>query len=300
MNRLWLESLSFAQKQRLQFIEAMLIWDGSVQRSDVCKVFDVTPNHLTRDIKRYRTYLKEALEYDVESRAYRPGRKFSPLLASGSADEYLTLLQAYCTSQSASVIPAMGLVAHAETMPSPNGTIEPEVLRQVMHALRGSTGVRVSYQSFSAPEPSTRIIWPHTLVYTGERWHLRGFDAKRQGFRDFVLSRCSAATSCVEQCPVAPTEDRDWHESQTVEIVAAPHLSTGQRRMIAIEFGMVPDKEGIPVWSRDIRKCLIGYFLTRYRLERGGSLANKPSIGQHPYLALRDPGLADVFQFSAE
>lgn len=296
----WLDSLSFAQKQRLQFIEAMLIWDGSVQRRDVCEVFDVTPNHLTRDIKRYRTYHKDALEYDVESRAYRQGRMFKPLLASGSAEEYLALLQAYSASQSSSVVPAMGYVAHAETVPTLIGVIEPDVLRFIMHALRYETGLSIIYQSFTDPNPVARTIWPHTLVYTGERWHARAYDDRRQAFRDFVLSRCGNATRNSAPRPVVDTDDLLWREFETVEVVPASRLSPTQRAAIAKEFGMTEDATGAFVWSQPIRKSLVGYFLTRYRLEYGGSYGADTRSGQHPYLALRNPYLADSYRFASE
>jgi hypothetical protein len=296
----WLDALSFAQKQRLQFIEAMLIWDGSVQRGDVCKVFDVTPNHLTRDIRRYRTCHKDALEYDVESRAYRRGRRFKPLLASGSPEEYLALLQAHCASRTTSVLPAMGYVAHAESVPAPTGVIEPEVLRLVMHALRNETNVGITYQSLREPNPIRRTIWPHILVYTGERWHVRAYDGDRQAFRDFVLSRCTEAASTQASASVDIPEDCEWRDFERIEIVPAPRLSGTQKTVIAKEFGMDDDGTGQLVWSHPIRKCLVGYFLTRYRLEYGGSYGPRAKSGQHPYLALRSPELANVYRFADE
>lgn len=299
MTKNWLESLSFAQKQRLQFIEAMLIWDGSVQRADVCKVFDVTPNHLTRDIKRYRTCHKDALEYDVERRAYKRGHRFSPLLASGSAEEYLALLQAYSISQCSAVLPAMGCITHAESIPSLRGNIEPDVLRLVMSAVRNATAVKLTYQSFSGANPGQRVLWPHTLVFTGERWHIRAFDDKRQAFRDFVLARCTKASGVEEKCPIASSLDAMWHERETVEVVPAPRLSATQQAVIAREFGMAGTET--KCWSMSLRKCLVGYFFTKYRLEHGGSPDPvKATTGQHPYLALRDLTLAEKYRFSED
>ncbi len=297
MHNDWIETLTFAQKQRLQFIEAMLIWDGTVQRGDVCKVFNVTPNHLTRDIKRYRTCHKDALEYDVEARAYRQGRKFKPLFASGSAEEYLTLLQAYCTSKSSSVLPAMGYVVHAESLPGPTGAIDSNVLRVVMRALHTETGVTIIYQSFSKSTPTARTIWPHTLVFTGDRWHVRAYDSKRKEFRDFVLTRCSSAVGSETPRPVSTTEDRMWNEKEKVEIIPASRLSSSQKEIIAKEFGMTVDASGEAAWSCQIRKSLIPYLLNHYRLERGGSTTSRPTPGQHPYLALRNPELAEKYGF---
>lgn len=34
-----------------------------------------------------------------------------------------------------------------------------------------------------------RLIAPHTLIYTGMRWHVRACCEKNRQYRDFVLSR---------------------------------------------------------------------------------------------------------------
>jgi len=299
MDIAWLEELSFAQRQRLQFIEARLIWDGSVRRGQVCEVFDVTPNHLSRDFRRYRHHHAHSLEYDVEKKAYTRGRNFKPLLASGSAEEYLSLLQAYSTSKSTAVVPAMGQVATAESITQPTGSIDPDVLRLVMLALREGRGLSLTYQSLNESDPVPRILWPHTLVFNGDRWHARAFDDRHQAFRDFVLARCIKAELHSSTAPMAATEDTRWHETETVDVVPASRLSDSQKTVVAKEFGMKVGDDGAFVWSAAIRKCLVGYFLYRHRLEHGGS-ANQQVSGQHPYLALKNPELAAVYRFGSD
>ena len=39
------------------------------------------------------------------------------------------------------------------------------------------------------PNVEIRLIAPHTLVYTGMRWHVRAYCEKNGQYRDFVLSR---------------------------------------------------------------------------------------------------------------
>jgi predicted DNA-binding transcriptional regulator YafY len=298
MNNDWITSLSFTQRQRLQFIEAMLIWDGSVQRNDVCKVFDITSNHLTRDIKRYRTHHADALEYDVEARAYKRGRKFKPLFASGSPEEYLALLQAYCVSHSSAVLPAIGTVSHTESMPTLSGIVDFDTLRHIVQALRHETGLTITYQSLSDPDPSKRTIWPHTLVYAGDRWHFRAYDSRRAEFRDFVLARCQHVATSTMKCPVQHSSDALWQDIEHLEIVPAPHLSTNQQVVIAKEFGMTSTSAGQHYLLVNLRKSLVGYFLLRHRLEYGGSHNNNTIAGQHPYLALKIPSLADRYRFT--
>ncbi len=296
----WIEQLSFAQRQRLKFIETLLIWDDAVQRQDVCRVFDVTPNHLTRDIKRYRSNHPGALEYDVEARAYRKGRKFSPLFASDSADDYLLLLQTYSLTGAEGAQLALGRVTSAVSLPQQTSGVSSKVLKTIMHALRSNTGVKVRYQSFSDPEPSERTLWPHTLVFDGNRWHVRAFDSRRQGFRDFVLARCLSAKPEKSLAPRAKEDDLLWNEEEMVVVIPSPRLSPSQQIVIVREYGMTSDGGEPPSWSVPLKKCLIGYFLNRYRLEFGGNIGTKPVVGQHPHLALRDLWIAKVYGFIEE
>lgn len=296
----WIDQLSFAQRQRLRFIETLLIWDDAVQRQDVCRVFDVTPNHLTRDIKRYRSNHPGALEYDVEARAYRKGRKFKPLFASDSADDYLLLLQTYSLSGEEEVQLALGRVTSALSLPQQAGSVSSKVLKTVMHALRTTTGVNVRYQSFSDPEPSERTLWPHTLVFDGNRWHVRAFDSRRQEFRDFVLARCLSAKPEQSLAPRSKEEDLQWNEEEEVVVIPSPQLSPSQQSVIAREYGMTSDGNEYPSWRVPLKKCLVGYFLNRYRLEFGGNIGAKAAAGQHPYLALRDLWIAKTYGFIVE
>lgn len=41
----------------------------------------------------------------------------------------------------------------------------------------------------ATPEAEIRLIAPHTLVYSGMRWHVRAYCDKNHDYRDFVLSR---------------------------------------------------------------------------------------------------------------
>lgn len=91
--RTQMETLPFAQRQRLQFLESIAQWEGVVRRQRVCEVFDVSANHVTKDFSLYRSLSPGNLEYDVSLRAYRPIARFKPLFSAGSAEEYLALLR---------------------------------------------------------------------------------------------------------------------------------------------------------------------------------------------------------------
>ena len=131
-----LDSLPYAQRQRLQFVESVAQWEGVVQRQRVCEVFDVSANHVTRDLSLYRSLSPGNLEYDVSRRAYRPTAKFRPLFALGSADEYLALLKLSLETQARAGIPTWAEGIPIMGLPMPQGAINGQVLRILTNALR--------------------------------------------------------------------------------------------------------------------------------------------------------------------
>lgn len=262
-----LQKLPYAQAQRLHFIESMVMWEGSVQRQRVSDVFRVSPNHITRDIHLYLKEFPRNLEYDVTVRAYRPGEKFKPAIASGRPEEYLALLQAYTQSGSTAVLPALGSVGlSVNVLPGPPCSYDRDVLSGVIQAVRAGRGLKISYHSLGQEKPVRRAVWPHALVSTGDRWHIRAYDDLRREFRDFVLQRIGHAELVPIASPINADADEAWHLKETLQVIPNPKLTELHRKLVAREYGMKKDGNGW-VWQEELRSCLIGYFAQRYRLD---------------------------------
>ena len=267
-----IDALPYAQRQRLQFVESMAQWEGIVQRQRICDAFSVTPNHVTRDLTLYRGLSPENLEYDVSLRAYRPSARFRPILSSGTPEEYLALLRLHLETGGMTGLPDWAEGMPTAGLPTPQGTVSGPMLRALSRALREGTGVAIQYQSLKSPDTTSRTIWPHHLVHVGTRWHVRAYDGKRERFADFVLSRISEAVSVPEASPRAPSQDRDWSNELTVEVVPNPKFSPAQRAVIAMEYGMATVGRQ-SVWNARMRRALIPYFLDAYQLRRPGAKA---------------------------
>ena len=67
--------------------------------------------------------------------------------------------------------------------------MHPDVIRPLVQAAREQKRVEGDYVSLNNPNRGDRIITPHTLVFTGVRWHVRVFFEKNMDYRDLVLSR---------------------------------------------------------------------------------------------------------------
>lgn len=262
-----IDSLPFAQQQRLRFIESMVLWEGTVQRQRVCDVFRVNANHVTRDIQIYKKQFPKSLEYNPSVRAYEPGAKFSPQLASGDPGEYLALLHAYAESHSIAMLPVLGGDVHVvEALPSPRHAIDQQVLRCVVQATRHGKGVRVVYSSMKSDKPMPRTLWPHALVHAGMHWHIRAYDDLRNEFRNFAIHRIDDVSMVDTSSPTPVANDLEWHHKVLVEVIPNPKLNAHQQRVVAKEYGM-KEHGGLWLWSESIRQCLVGYFAVHYRLD---------------------------------
>lgn len=283
--------LSQGQRQRLQFIESRLIWEGAFRRSDICDTFELTLNHITREITAYRKAFKDNLVYDPETRAWRAGQAFAPAYASDAPEAYLTFLHAYALSGDRALMAAAGPPLPAQALPAVASKIERTVLKEIIGAIRRGTGLLVRYQSFTDPEPVERTLWPHAMAFAHDRWHLRAYDSRREKFGDFVLARIvkvrsvAAATS-----PLPPSADEDWQTHVTLDIVPTATLSASQTAAVVREFGMRRSGDAW-VWSVSLRRSLAPYFLQKHRLDLPTSAA------QHRRIALRDPALAKRYAF---
>jgi predicted DNA-binding transcriptional regulator YafY len=256
--------IPFAQAQRLRFIESVVLWEGAIQRQRVSEVFDVSPNHVSRDFLRYREAFPGNLEYDPSGKEYRAASRFQPKIASGKPEEYLALLRAHV--ESGLELPALGDAIAADVVPSPPVGVDRAVLRAVVRAIRRGEGLTVTYGSVREDRKTTRRLWPHALAYSGFRWHVRAYDATESMFRDFALARLEDPQPVAEASPAGEEGDIDWNTYDTIEVVPHARLSDSQRAIVAREFGMKRTPEGW-LWSQRLRKALIPYFLHRYRLD---------------------------------
>jgi hypothetical protein len=291
MAHIALPDINHAQRQRLVFIESVVLWEGIVGRPRVSNVFNVADNHITRYFALYRKAFPGNLDYDVSARAYRPGRQVRPRLTSGSAEEYLSLLRTHLESSSTAVVGSIGDNVDAATLPWPHAPMDRTILKEVTRALRQQHGLRIRYQSLSSPEPGDRDVWPHALVFAGIRWHVRVYDGKRGAFIDLNLQRFLSAKPLDAPSPKPPSADVDWREEVDIDILPAAKLTRTQQDIIAKEYGMREIGKA-RVWRVRLKRCLAPYFIRWLRLD----LSPDESFP----LVLRDQKVAKLFRFGEQ
>lgn len=247
----------WGQRQRIEFIEFRLRWEGRVNRSDLMKYFGISVPQASLDLSRYIEIAPENISYDRTQKAYFPSDDFVPVVTPPESSAYLDLLMVP-GSPPANFVgwrPPVGRVPH------PSRNVDASVLRSVLAAIRNRQKIEVTYQSMTRPKPTRRWISPHAIGYDGFRWHTRAYCHEHCSFRDFVFARILKIQR-VQASSIDSTGDSKWE--QTIDLVLAPNpkLTDGQRRAVALDYGM---KRGRIVLST--RRALAFYVLRQLGLD---------------------------------
>lgn len=223
---------------RYRYIETIALWEGRLTTRHLCDTFGIGRQQASKDINNYiREVGPENLLYDKYLKGYKPTGQFTPRVTLGLADEYLHLMAR--NNELLNVFESLSLnVANVQVLSVPVRDVKPEVLRPIMQAARQQKRLEVDYVSLNNPDREGRIIVPHTLVYTGLRWHVRAWCEKNQGYRDFVLSRFRDIPDIMDESAHGVEGDVQWNTSVSIRIVPDPRLSEDQQQVVAMDYGM--------------------------------------------------------------
>jgi len=247
---------------RYRVIEIIAMWEGRLTTNHLCNTFGIGRQQASKDINDYNTRVaKGNLVYDKILKGYVPADKFKPVVTTGTADEYLYLLNRNKTLSSA--FESLDLhYANTEVLSVPIRNIRPELLRPLVQAARTHKRVEVDYVSLTNPEAETRVIAPHTLVWTGMRWHVRAYCEKRKEFVDFVLSRFRGKPETMDDSPNHASDDKAWNRMVKIRIKPDSRLSKEQQQIIATDYGMTRNQLVV-----EVRGSLVPYALKLLQID---------------------------------
>lgn len=250
---------------RYRLIEIIALWEGRLTTNHLTRAFGIGRQQASKDINTYLGKAGDNLVYDKNLKGYKPGPGFRPLFTRGVADEYLQLLAAQ--NDLAESISELNIrLPNTEVIAPPARLIRPVVLQRVVRACREKLRLEIVYGSMANPEPETRVIQPHTLVYNGYRWHVRAWCEKNRDFRDFVLTRIHDLPELLTEQTRPVAADEGWNTPVEIELAADPRLSPAQRRLVAQDWGFGED-ERLRIATR---AALVAYHLQLFRLLPAG------------------------------
>lgn len=241
---------------RYRFIEVIALWEGRLTTRHLVDTFGIGRQQASKDINTYnREVGLDNLKYNKFIKGYEPSETFTPKVTRGESEEYLQLLAN--RSELHRTFSSIALpIGQTEILTPPLRPVAPEVLRPLLRAARDQQRIEVDYVSVNNPDREGRIIAPHTLVWTGLRWHVRGWCEKNRDYRDFVLSRFRGIPDILGPAEQSATADTEWNRIVTLRIVPDPRLTPAQQEVIAGDYGM--DNNHLLI---SVRARLVSYLL---------------------------------------
>ncbi len=256
---------------RYQLIEIMSLWEGRVITNHLIGAFGIGRQQASKDINMYLSLNPENLIYDKSARGYVPTKQFTPQFIQGSANEYLHLLnsnKALATVFENTNVPTY----YTEVLSVPNRVISPDILRPIINACREKLRLDITYCSMTSPDGEGRIISPHSIVFSGVRWHVRAYCEKHRDYRDFVINRIKSIDCEMGATIKDDKNDTNWHQLTDIEISPNPNLSSAQQALIERDYAMHN-----AILKLTLRCSLVQYALDQLQVYTGetAELANE-------------------------
>jgi len=249
--------------QRLRYIEVLAYYSGLVTRTDVARAFGISDAAATKDLNLYGQLAPDNLAYKHALFGFVPTPAFAPIVANLDPEAVLSMMSANVVSLGDTTSQPSLYGIPAESLPLPVRLPAKEVLAEVTRAIKGRTKCRIRYHSLTDRDSGDqRIFEPHSLVTTGLRWHVRGYNEDTFDFRDFVLSRITEATRLEQPAESSEQYDDDWVESATLVLSPHPNLPEQKRKNLALDYGSNADTIELTV-----RRALAGYLLQRLAVD---------------------------------
>ncbi|MCQ1059744.1 WYL domain-containing protein [Photobacterium sp. DNB23_23_1] len=251
-----LNAVGSAQRERLAFIDFALYFLGEVTRKDLIDRFAVGHAATTRDFALYKEIAPDNLKLDMRSKKYYKQPDFSPLFNLDLKKTLATISLGY----------GDGFSGHQDfpiQCESPTSLTVPRtpIMAALCEGIYRNKLLEIEYISTSSGK-SRRVIAPHSLVDSGNRWHVRSFDRKNEQFMDVVCNRVTSVTILDDE-PITDERieaDRQWQKY--IEVKLIPHPHQGNPEAIELDYEMKEGKLTI-----EVRAALAGYLLRKWEVD---------------------------------
>ena len=234
------KKLPAAQKERLEFVELLAYFNGTVSRDEIMNRFGISAASATNILSKYSRMAPENLSYNVHLKRYEIGKSFKPVFNTRILMERIPVY----------------------TMPQlykPVDNDEIERIALISRAIQRTQSLTITYASASSGRSSRQIV-PVAFADNWLRWHLRAYDRKREKYIDFAFRRI-LEVSPIEGDTIQehehPDNDKQWHSFIDLRIKAHPHNLADVQA-----FSM-----GTDIHSVRIRAAMAGYFLRLWNVD---------------------------------
>jgi len=234
------EEQTLSQLEKMQFVEHLAYFHGTVNREDLINRFGISKASATNLLSAYNRMAPENLSYNIQQKCYEIGRSFQPVFNVRSLSERIPVYR----------------------MPKLHKPDDDDSIRKIAvisRAIQKSHPLTITYASASSGK-SRRHIVPVAFADNLLRWHLRAYDRKRQGFIDFDFERIFEVHEMQDNSVREyehPKNDNKWHTFIDLKLKVHPHNIVDAQSF----------SRGNEMHHIKIRAALAGYFLQIWNVD---------------------------------
>ncbi|WP_372882826.1 WYL domain-containing protein [Psychromonas sp.] len=243
------------QEKIFQLIDALLMWEGQFNASDLMELLSVSRGTAQNSITSYKKQFPNHYAYSQSAKTNLVSEFFSAHHWQGNFRDYQLLLGKKSSSN----------LTDIDTVCSLHNPLHHKTLRILNHACRKKLTLEVDYGSLSdAGNVDGRIIAPHNIVMDGLRAHVRAYCFKNNAYRDFIVGRFRSMPIVEDRVTgtIGPEFDVNWNTRVELVICADPALSHSQKENIEMEYQMVNGQRIV-----ETPVALLPYVMKRLRLD---------------------------------
>ena len=123
-------------RQRLEFIETRLFWEGRINRGDLTEFFGISVPQASADIRLYQEKAKGNIEYDKNKKFYSASANFKPVFIEPNADLLFSQLRLSECGLKSDTLNFLGKIPECYIVPTPDRYVEIDVVRDLLKAIK--------------------------------------------------------------------------------------------------------------------------------------------------------------------
>lgn len=250
-----LDSLKYAQRERLIFLDRCFTWRGMANRRDLIERFDISMAQAALDFRAYLALASHSPPtYDAVRKTYFAAEDHQSLAATTLTEAFEILADDQPNSPSSA-------------LPKPQRAADRKVISRLHQSIRRGEALHIRYTSISSGPDEGQWIAPIRFTSDGESVHLRAFSFKHEEYRHYHPIRISPDSTFEVKTPAENLpEDKDWDTLVTIWLRPKSGLSAPQVEVVRLEFGFEGDFLRVKT-----RKALEFFFDRRWGLSEAGA-----------------------------
>jgi WYL domain len=212
-------------KRQLAGIELLLIWEGEISSARLSELLTVHRTQVSDLILQYRTMFPLAARPNKGRWGFTANRAhLKPKLTDGSLKAYVAVLNH-------GEIPSVNVEVAEPLQLDPSS----KLFARVSKAMRKQQGIVITYRSFARPKQHELVIFPHAMVQSQGRWHVRAFCRESNQYQDFVMGWINQVVFMDEVYEDVQVLDKAWHTWVNLSIGVHPALSPQAQSLVKEE-----------------------------------------------------------------